>query len=124
MRFLNDLGKPLALLLAFSLVLPLPVEARTRAGDKYYKAGREAEQRHEFERALELYEKAYADDPGEPGYQLAARRVRFPAGMARLALGQKLREQGKLEEAMIEFQKAYAIDPSSSIAEQELKRTK
>src|SRR5947207_8697430 len=112
MRFLNDLGKPLALLLAFSLVLPMPVAAKTRPGDKFLKEGREAEIRREYEKALELYEKAYSSDPGDPSYQLAARRVRFPAAMARVALGQKLRAQGKLEEAMVEFQKAYAIDPS------------
>ena len=37
--------------------------------------------------------------------------------------GQVLRKEGKLEEALAEFQKAFALDASSSIAEQELRRT-
>ena len=36
----------------------------------------------------------------------------------------KLRTAGKIDEALAEFEKAYAIDPASSIAEQEIRRTR
>jgi general secretion pathway protein D len=97
--------------------------AGTRKGDKFLRDGRIAEQRKEWDKALELYESALAEDPADVTYQMGARRVRFQSGQAHVDLGQKLRDQGKLDQALAEFQKAYAIDPSSSIAEQELKRT-
>jgi general secretion pathway protein D len=98
-------------------------EARTRKGDKFLAEGQKAEQRKELDKALDFYEQALVEDPNDPGYQLAARRVRFAASEAHMALGQKARAGGALEQALAEFQKAYAIDPSSMIAEQELKRT-
>lgn len=106
------------------MLLATGADARTRAGDKLLKEGQQAEIRKEWDKALEFYEKALSSDPSDPGYQLSTKRVRFQAAMARVDLGQKIREQGKLEEAFTEFQKAYAIDPSSSIALQEMKRTK
>ncbi|HWR52142.1 MAG TPA: cohesin domain-containing protein [Bryobacteraceae bacterium] len=98
-------------------------DARTRKGDKLIKAGRAAEERKEWDKALDLYEQAMSEDPRDTSYQIPMRRVRFQAGQAHVDLGLKLRKDGKLDEALAEFQKAYAIDPSSAIAEQELKRT-
>ena len=105
-------------------LLAAPVPAKTRKGEKLLLQGREAEARKQWETALDFYEQAMLEDPADPAYQLATRRVRFQASMARSNAGQKFRAEGKLEEALAEFQRAYAIDPSSSIAEQELRRTK
>ncbi len=121
MPVLNRLGVILGVAALLSATVFL--EARTRKGDRYLKDGRAAEVRREYDKALELFEKAVAEDPFDSGYQLALRRVRFQAGQAHVHNGQKLRVEGKLEEALAEFQKAYAIDPGSSIAEQELRRT-
>ncbi|MGB9605259.1 MAG: secretin N-terminal domain-containing protein, partial [Bryobacteraceae bacterium] len=114
-------------ILAFCLftvaILPLPLAARTRKGDKLLAEGRKAEVRKDWEKALELYEGALAEDPGDPGYMLAARRVRFQAAQERVHRGQKLRSEGKLEEALAEFQRAFVLDPSSAIARQELQLT-
>ena len=115
------LKRLLAALLALSLAPAVP--GRTRKGDKYLKDGRLAEDGEEYEKALDLFEKAVLEDPTEAAYQLAMRRVRFQAGQSLVDRGRKLREEGKLEEALREFQKAFAIDPASSIAEQELRRT-
>ncbi len=98
-------------------------QASTRKGDKFLSDGRKAEQAKDYDRALELYEKAVATDPGDNGYQLAAKRVRFQAGEKHVGLGLQLRRQGKLVEALSEFERAYALDPSSTVAEQEVKRT-
>ncbi|MBS1826380.1 MAG: hypothetical protein JST93_13750 [Acidobacteria bacterium] len=111
-----------SLALVFLLLAP-DAGAWGRKGDKLYKDGRLAETKKDWEKALDLYEQAMLDDPFHIAYQMAARRVRFQASQARVDKGQKLREQGKLDEALAEFQKAYSIDPSSTIADQEIKRT-
>jgi general secretion pathway protein D len=119
---MRDIKRLATLCLVVCLLLPV-LEARTRKGEKLLSQGREAEVRKQWETALDFYEQALLEDPADAAYQLAVRRVRFQASMSRLGAGQKLRAQGKLEEALHEFQRAYAIDPSSSIAEQEIRRT-
>lgn len=106
------------------LLLPTgSLEARTRKGDKFYKDGQTAEAKREWDKALALYEKAIEEDPKEPNYLLAARRVRFQAGQAHVEKGIKLRNDEKLDDALVEFQKAFAVDPASAVAVQEIKHT-
>jgi len=116
--------KRLAAAVLITGCLVSPGDARTRKGDKFLKDGREAEIRKQWETALDLYEKALLEDPGDAGYMIAARRVRFQAAMQHIHAGDKLRKAGKLEEALAAFQKAYAIDPGISIIEQEINRTR
>jgi general secretion pathway protein D len=108
---------------ALAVFLQTPAEAWNRKGDKIYKQAKAAEVKKNWEEALDLYEKAILEDPEHIGYQMGARRVRFQASQQHVDRGQKVRAEGKLEEALAEFQKAYSIDPSSSIAEQEIRKT-
>ncbi|HTS74775.1 MAG TPA: cohesin domain-containing protein [Bryobacteraceae bacterium] len=91
--------------------------------DKYYKQGQAAEQKKDWDTALDLYLKALNLKPNDAEYMIAMRRARFQSGEIHIAAGQKLRAQGKLPEAMAEFQKGLIADPGSSIAMQEIKRT-
>ncbi len=91
--------------------------------DKFYKQGQAAEQKGDWDTALDLYLKALDLKPNDAGYMIAMRRARFQSGEKHIAAGQKLRSQGKLAEAMAEFQRALIADPSSAIAMQEIKRT-
>lgn len=100
---------------------PAVLEGRTRKGDKLVAEGRRAERQQDWEKALEFYEQAVSEDPGDPSYRLLATRMRFQAAQARVDRGQKLREEGKLTEAVEELRRALAIDPSSVIARQELR---
>ncbi len=120
MRLTTKFGLALA---ALGLTLTEPVEARTRKGDKLLSEGRKAEARKDWDKALECYEGALAEDPSDAGYLLAVRRARFQASQLHVNRGQKLRAEGNLQEALLEFQKAFAIDPSSAIAQQELLQT-
>jgi len=122
MRHFNILRQLLAILLVVVLAAP-EAAGRSRKGEKLFREGQTLESRKELEKALESYEKAYAEDPNNPEYSMAVKRVRFQAAQARVDAGQKLRSEGRLEEALAEFQRAYAIDPGSTIAEQELRRT-
>src|SRR5260370_14459690 len=115
--------KKLAVLMLI-LTLLAPLGAKTRKGERLLSQGRAAEAKKQFDEALNLYEQALSEDPSDIGYQLAARRVRFQAGQAHVELGMRLRNSGKTAEALVEFEKAYAIDQASSIAEQEIRRTR
>ena len=119
--------RQLSSLLACSTILwtsIVPADAKTRKGEKYYKAGREAEHAMDQEKALDLYEQALKEDRGDTAYMMAVRRTRFEAAAVRINKAQKLREAGKVEEAMLEFEQAFLMDPSSSLAVQEIRRTK
>ena len=101
----------------------LPLEAKTKKGDKYLADGRAHELKKEWDAALEDYEKALSEDPSEIAYQMAATKVHFQAAQSHIDKGLKLRSQGQLGNALLEFQKAYAINPGSAAATQEIRRT-
>jgi general secretion pathway protein D len=113
-----------AIVLTTLLLCPtLPLEARTKKGDKFLAEGRIHEQKKEWDEALDNYEKALSEDPADIVYQMAATKVHFQAGQSHIDKGMKLRSAGQLGEALIEFQKAYAINPGSAAAAQEVRRT-
>src|SRR5580693_9106364 len=111
----------LATLMTVVLLAPaLPLEAKSRKGDKYLAEGRAHEDKKEWDAALEDYQKALTEDPGEMVYQMAVTKARFETSSMHVTNGIKIRGQGQLGEALLEFQKAYAINPASSNAGQEL----
>jgi general secretion pathway protein D len=113
-----------AIMLTAVLLGPmLPLEAKTRKGDKFLTQGRIHEQKKEWDAALEAYEQALSEDPADIVYQMAATKVHFQAGQSHIDKGLKLRSEGQLGEALLEFQKAYAINPGSAAAVQEIRRT-
>ena len=123
MCFFNRL---IAMVLTAALLGPMlpPVEARTRKGDKYLALGRSHEAKKEWDEALDNYEKAFAEDPSDVVYQMAADKCRFQAAQSHIDKGLRIRARGMLGEALIEFQRAYAINPGSAAAEQEVRRTR
>ena len=113
----------MALAIAAVLALASVCDARTRKGDKAFADGAQAEAHKDWDAALEAYEKAIAEDPTDVAYDIALKRVRFQAAQSHVDAGEKLRVAGDIDKALVEFQKAYAIDPSSSVAEQEIRKT-
>ena len=99
------------------------VEAKNRTAEKFYKQGVTAEQKGDWDNAVNLYQKALDESPTDIGYEIAMRRARFQSGQKHVENGVKFRNDDKLPEAIQEFQKALVTDPSSAIALQELKRT-
>jgi general secretion pathway protein D len=113
-----------AIMLTSLLLCPtLPLEARTKKGDKFLAQGKLHEQKKEWDEALDDYEKALSEDPADIVYQMAATKVHVQAGQFHSDKGFKLRSAGQLGEALIEFQKAYAINPGSAVPAQEIRRT-
>jgi len=107
-----------------AMALAATLAARTRKGDKLLAQSRAAEVRKDWDKAISFAEQALSEDPAEIAYQLTASRLRFYAGQFHIEQGLKLREQGKLDEALVEFQKSYGINPASTMATEEIERTK
>ncbi len=89
-----------------------------------FNKGRDAEARQNYEQAYDFYKQAYDLKPTNLSYRASFERLRFLAGASHVHRGQLLREAGQLDAALAEFQKAVEIDSSSSIAQQEVRRTK
>jgi len=88
-----------------------------------YGQGLKAENLQDYDAAVSYYEKALKVDPQNATYRIRLHQARFDAGEFHIKRGLEMRKRGELDGAAIEFQKAFAADPSSSIAEQELRRT-
>ncbi len=108
---------------AVCLILLLVVPLFGESAGSFYKKGKQAEARQDYEAAYTYFKQAYDLKPEDLAYRAAYTRTRFLAGAAHVHQGQLLRDQGKLQEAMAEFQKAASIDPASPIAQQEVRRT-
>src|SRR6476469_5792930 len=122
MSFFNRLT---AMALVAILAVPvLPLEARTRKGDKFFGEGRNHEQKKEWDAALASYQAVLAEDPTDILYQMAIEKIRFQASQLHVEQGLKIRAKGQLGDALVEFEKGYAINPGSSAAEQEVRRTR
>jgi general secretion pathway protein D len=92
-------------------------------GKPDYQQGRKAENLQDYDAAYDFYQKALKEQPEDAEYQIKFNQARFEAGAFHIKQGVKLREQGNLQAAMGEFQRAAAMDPSSSMADQELRKT-
>lgn len=118
----------LALALGFALALGLAaapgLEASARKAKGFYNEGRKQETAKNYDEALALFEQAQLENPRNHSYELAIRRLRFVAGQAHVDTGRKLRDAGQFEEALGHFQRGLEIDPGSTVAAQQLKRTK
>ena len=115
---MTRLTRPAAI---FLLVVAATLPALADKAKSFYKQGQDAEARQNYEQAFEDYKQAYDLKPKDLLYRFE--RLRFLAAASHVHRGQLLREAGKLEEALAEFQKAAEVDPSSSIAQQEIRRT-
>jgi general secretion pathway protein D len=124
MNLFNRLRAVAPLCVALSLMLAGSLDATNRKGDKLYKLGVAAEERKDYDKALQYFQQALDIDPKETTYELAARRTRFEAGQAHVEEGKKLLKADDLEKAYTAFQKAFATDPGSMIALQEMQQIK
>jgi general secretion pathway protein D len=113
-----------AIALTAILIVPaVPLEAKTRKGDKYYAEGAKAEAKKDWDAALQNYDKALAEDPNEIVYQIAATRARSQDAQMHVDNGLKTRAEGNLAQALLEFQRAYSLGTGNAIAEQEIRFT-
>jgi len=114
-----------SLVLILCLLMAAPgLPGASRKAKQLYEQGRRAEVQKDYDGALQLYEQAQVEDPGDNRYQLSVRRMRFVAAQAHVDAGRRLRDdEGLLDEALAHFQRAIEIDPSLTAASQQYQRT-
>ena len=92
-------------------------------GKAQYEYASKAETLHDFDAALEHYEKALREEPNNATYLVKVNQLRFEASQEHVKKGVKLREEGDLATALAELRRAELVDPSNPVAQQELSRT-
>jgi general secretion pathway protein D len=88
-----------------------------------FNQGRKAQDLHDYDAAVEYYQKALKTDPDNAEYLIKFHQARFDASELHTNKGLKLRARGDLQNAASEFQKAISTDASSVMAEEELRKT-
>jgi general secretion pathway protein D len=110
-----------------ALLLPLLcvcASAKSVHVDKKLAVIMEAERAGDYDRAFELIRAAMPGKENDLAYKLQMSRIRFETAAFHIHRGQQLREAGKADEALKDFELAVSIDPSSSLARQEVGRTR
>ncbi len=111
----------ITLIMLFSLLSPTAVFA-IGDGKKHFKQGMKHEVAEEWDKAVEEFAFAVADNPKNPEYRLHYIRSLFFASQQYMEKGTKLAEEKDYEGAYIAFRKAYAYDPVNGLAKSEMDR--
>ena len=88
-----------------------------------FQDAKKAEAAQDYDTAYVYYQRALRSDPTNAEYKLRTANMRFEDGQYHIEQGRRAEQKGDLQRALTEFEKAQAIDPSSSIADQEVRRT-
>ncbi len=105
----------------FSLVSPTAVLAAGE-GKKHFKIGMKHEAAEEWDKAVEAFTIAVADNPRNPEYRLHLRRALFNASQQYMKLGRTAADEKDYVTAYTYFRKAYAFDPVNELARSEMAR--
>src|SRR5271157_1643091 len=92
-------------------------------GNQDYNSGMHAEDLKDFDAAVDYYMKANKADPHNANFKIKLNEARFEASQQHVHQGMKLLDKSDLQGALSEFQRAQVYDPSSSVADQEVKKT-
>ena len=92
------------------------------AGRGAYNLGLEAELSRDYDAALDHYEQALAEKPGDIEYRLKVQQSRFAAAFQHFENGRRALEAGELELARMELIRAQQLDPTNGMTEAELER--
>ncbi len=86
--------------------------------NKFYKQGRMAEAREDYDTALADFRKAMDKSPKDLRYRTAYYRVLTSAEGAHMTKGRRFLAQGDRSNALLEFMRAAEIDPGNEAAQQ------
>ena len=104
------------LVLVLALALPLSACATSAA----LKAGRNAEQLEEYDRAIVEYTKVLRQHPEDRDVRRALDRAKLRSSQDHFTRGRRFHNGGRLDEAVVELQLAAELNPGSREIEEEL----
>ena len=84
------------------------------------RAGQNAEQAQDYDRAVVEYTRALQENPDNRDARLALDRAKLRAAQEHFARGRRLSNAGRLDEALVELQLAAELNPGSGDIDQEL----
>ncbi|MGD2246465.1 MAG: tetratricopeptide repeat protein, partial [Candidatus Aminicenantes bacterium] len=83
-----------------------------------YRLGSEAALNKDWDKAVEYYEKAYAENPTNSVYRLALQRAKVSASLAHLYAARRLAASDKKEEALKEYERSLFFNYSRMVADE------
>ena len=83
-----------------------------------YKLGTEAALNKDWDEAVELYEKAYAENPKNPVYRMALQRAKVSASLSHLYAARRFSSLDQKEEALKEYEKSLFYNYSRLVADE------
>jgi general secretion pathway protein D len=89
-------------------------------GKKYFKEGMKAEIAEQWDKAVEQFALAVADNPKNPEYRLHYQRAIFNASQMYMRKGNALFAEKDYAGAYLAFRRAYAYDPTNELAKAEM----
>src|SRR3954469_19283947 len=108
-------------LLLFSLVSPMSAAALSD-GKKHFREGLRAEESEMWDKAVEEFALAVADNPKNPEFRLHLTRALFNASQMFMKKGEMAAKENDYQAAYIAFKRAYAFDPTNELAKSEMDR--
>ncbi len=111
----------LSFVLLLALLSPTAVVAMGD-GKKHFNKGMKHEVAEEWDKAVEEFALAVADNPKNPEYRLHYVRALFNASQMYMKKGRMQADQKDYAGAYISFRKAYAYDPVNELAKSEMER--
>jgi general secretion pathway protein D len=81
--------------------------------NQYYKLATDAATNKDWDKAIQYYEKALLEDPGNAAYRLALTRAKVLASYTHVFKARNLAAAGEKEEALAEYQLALSYDPKN-----------
>src|SRR5439155_767315 len=91
-------------------------------GNVFFREGRRAELRKDYDTALVYFQKAVQSEPDNALFLIHEKEARLAASGFHIRQGRRLLAEGRPDEAAGEFQKAVSIEPANDAAAQELAR--
>ena len=111
----------LSLLLIVSMLSPLAVFAGSD-GKKRFNQGVVYETSEQWDKAVEEFAMAVAENPKSPEYRLHYQRALFNASQMFMKKGNSLAEEKDYAGAFLAYRRAYAYDPVNELAKSEMSR--
>ncbi len=121
MKYLNRFRFPVTLILVLALMSPISILA---FGDdkKHFAEGMKYEVAEQWDKAVESFALAVAENPKNPEYRLHLTRSLFNASQMYMKKGTAAAKEKDYESGYLAFRRAYAFDPTNELAKSEMER--